>query len=122
MSHSRVEHWDVNNEDIHGDFFEQATGNANITMKMFHDSHNVDPHVKLFLNDYGIMENTATMVNTYIQYTLDIAICGIYDILLMNIVKKKQKQKKTQNNDEFKTDRSHNMSLYLTYIHAILIG
>lgn len=59
VSHTRglVEHWDVNNENLHGDWYEKATGNANITAKMFHDVHAVDPKVKLFLNDYGIMEN-----------------------------------------------------------------
>ena len=31
----RLEHWDVNNEDLHGDFFERHTGNPNITMQMF---------------------------------------------------------------------------------------
>lgn len=58
----RVEHWDVNNEDIHGDFYEQKTGNANVTMDMFRDVHAVDPDVKLFLNEFGILENTVTVV------------------------------------------------------------
>ena len=51
----RVEHWDVNNEDLHGDFYERHTGNPNITMQMFREINSVDPQVKLFLNDYAIM-------------------------------------------------------------------
>lgn len=58
-----VEHWDVNNENLHGDWYEKATGNANITAKMFHDVHAVDPKVKLFLNDYGIMENIYSLAS-----------------------------------------------------------
>ena len=53
---SSLEHWDVNNENLHGDFYEKKTLDPNITMKMFEDIHAVDPAVKLFLNDYGIVE------------------------------------------------------------------
>ena len=64
----RLEHWDVNNEDLHGDFFERHTGNPNVTMQMFRDIHAVDPNVKLFLNDYAIMtmegDNKATVRQT----------------------------------------------------------
>ncbi|XP_060607339.1 anti-sigma-I factor RsgI6-like [Ruditapes philippinarum] len=56
-----VKHWDVNNENIHGDWYEQTTGDPNITMKMFHDAHAVDPNVKLFLNDFGVMESYAAV-------------------------------------------------------------
>lgn len=56
-----VKHWDVNNENIHGDWFEKATGNPNITMKMFHDINAIDPDVKLFLNDFGVMESYAAV-------------------------------------------------------------
>ncbi|XP_045202160.2 anti-sigma-I factor RsgI6-like [Mercenaria mercenaria] len=56
-----VEHWDVNNENIHGDWYEKATGNPNVTMQMFRDAHAVDPNVKLFLNDFGVMEKYAAV-------------------------------------------------------------
>ena len=63
--HFRVEHWDVNNENLHGDFYERHTGNPNITMQMFRDIQNVDQNVKLFLNEFGIVEggngNVATV-------------------------------------------------------------
>ena len=53
----RLEHWDVNNENLHGDFFERNTGDANITMDMFRQINMIDPDAKLFLNDYGIVED-----------------------------------------------------------------
>ena len=56
MINFRLEHWDVNNENLHGDFYEQRTGNPNITMKMFRDIHSVDQNVKLFLNDFSIVQ------------------------------------------------------------------
>ena len=63
--HFRVKHWDVNNENLHGDFYERHTGNPNITMQMFRDIHHVDQNVKLFLNEFGIVEggngNVATV-------------------------------------------------------------
>ncbi|KAL4219384.1 hypothetical protein ACF0H5_021964 [Mactra antiquata] len=59
VSHTKnlVEHWDVNNENLHGDWFEEKLHDPNITMKMFTDTHGVDPDVKLFLNDFGVMEH-----------------------------------------------------------------
>ena len=51
-----LEHWDVNNENLHGAFFEGKTGDANITMKIFEDVYALDSTAKLFLNDFGIME------------------------------------------------------------------
>lgn len=54
---NRVEHWDVNNENIHGNFFESGTGDVNITMWMFKEVQKVDPTVKLFLNDYGVVKD-----------------------------------------------------------------
>ncbi|WAR31073.1 XYN1-like protein, partial [Mya arenaria] len=54
-------HWDVNNENIHGDYFEQMTGDPNITMTMFRDTHALDPDVKLFLNDFNVMQSFSAM-------------------------------------------------------------
>lgn len=51
-----LEQWDVNNENLHGDFYERHTGNPNITMQMFRDIYNADRSVKLFLNDFGVIE------------------------------------------------------------------
>ena len=66
MLHSidSVEHWDVNNEVLHGDWFEQASGDANITMRMFEEVHAVDSEALLFVNDYGVMESQHAMVSS----------------------------------------------------------
>ncbi|XP_060597011.1 uncharacterized protein LOC132750936 isoform X2 [Ruditapes philippinarum] len=51
------EHWDVNNEMLHGDFFERESGNPDITMDMFRQIHKWDDHPTLFLNDYNVISN-----------------------------------------------------------------
>jgi len=51
----RCEHWDVNNENLHGDWFEKHTNNANITMDMFTIANAADGNVQLYLNDYGLI-------------------------------------------------------------------
>jgi len=61
----------VNNENLNGDFFEQHTGDPNITMLMFDQIHAVDPAAKLFLNDYNVISNTdLTVVRTAHTYLL----------------------------------------------------
>ena len=62
----RLEHWDVNNENLHGDYYEQRTGDPNITMEMFRDIHAVDQDVKLFLNDFAIIETRGQQKATVI--------------------------------------------------------
>ncbi|XP_052105820.1 anti-sigma-I factor RsgI6-like [Mytilus californianus] len=59
ISHTNglLEHWDVNNENLHGDYFEQKTGHLNITMEMFNWIHSLEPSVKLFLNDFGVVNS-----------------------------------------------------------------
>ena len=60
----RVEHWDVNNENLHGDFYESHTKNPNITMDMFRWMHQKDPNFKLFLNEYNVvMDSSVTSVS-----------------------------------------------------------
>ena len=54
---SRFQHWDVNNEDLHGDFFKRHLGDVNITSEMFRWIHNLEPSVKLFLNEYSVLSN-----------------------------------------------------------------
>ena len=48
-------HWDVNNEQLHGDFYEQKTRDVNLTSQMFHEVRARDSDVTLFLNDYNIV-------------------------------------------------------------------
>lgn len=51
----RLPHWDVNNEQLHGDFFENKTGDPDYLTKAFQMAHSIDPSVKLFTNDYSVL-------------------------------------------------------------------
>ncbi|KAK6196268.1 hypothetical protein SNE40_001522 [Patella caerulea] len=53
----KVEHWDINNENLHADTFERMSGDPNITVWMFEQAHKADPNAKLFLNDQDIIKN-----------------------------------------------------------------
>lgn len=60
INHTRgtLEHWDVNNENQHGDYFERHTGDPDITAKMFQWIHQQEPDVKLFINEYNVITNS----------------------------------------------------------------
>lgn len=60
----KLVHWDVNNENLHGDYFERRLHNPNITSSMFKWIHQLEPGVKLFLNDYNIV-NSNTYTTAY---------------------------------------------------------
>ena len=57
-----MEHWDVNNENLHGDWYEQALNDPDVTPQMFEDVNAIDSDVKLFLNEFGVLENNMAMV------------------------------------------------------------
>ncbi|ELT91832.1 hypothetical protein CAPTEDRAFT_194144 [Capitella teleta] len=50
-----IKHWDVNNENLHGSWFEEATLNDQFIQAMFTEMHDLQPDVKLFTNDYDAM-------------------------------------------------------------------
>ncbi|XP_064602928.1 anti-sigma-I factor RsgI6-like [Liolophura sinensis] len=50
-----VEHWDVNNELLHGQYYENKFHDPDYTKKIFRLVHQYDPDVKLFLNDYNVV-------------------------------------------------------------------
>ena len=50
----RFAEYDLNNEMIHGNYYEEKLGTT-ITKKMAQWAHNGDPEAKLFLNDYDIL-------------------------------------------------------------------
>lgn len=58
----RCMHWDVNNENMIGDFFERGTGDVNITMSMFEQMHAVDSEPLLFLNEKDAVVDTQLAV------------------------------------------------------------
>ncbi len=47
-------HWDVNNEMLHGSFFKDRLGET-IWPWMFKQAHELDPKVKLFVNEFNIL-------------------------------------------------------------------
>jgi endo-1,4-beta-xylanase len=50
----RFVHWDVDNEMLHGSFFKDGLGES-IWPWMFKRAHEMDPEVKLFVNDFNIL-------------------------------------------------------------------
>ncbi len=50
----RFVHWDVNNEMLHGTFFKDRLGET-IWPWMFKRVHELDPDVKLFVNDFNVL-------------------------------------------------------------------
>ncbi|XP_069134886.1 uncharacterized protein [Argopecten irradians] len=71
LTKGRLAHWDVNNEVLHGDFFERKTGNVDITMDMFRNMSVADPDTKLFINDFAVVNAglyTTAMTNQAKDY------------------------------------------------------
>lgn len=60
----RFLHWDVNNEMLHGSFFEDRLG-PDIRQWMFERTRELDPDVQLFVNDYNIIAGAET--DAYVQ-------------------------------------------------------
>ena len=60
----RFRHWDVNNEMLHGSFFEDRLG-PDIRRWMFDRARELDPDVDLFVNDYNIIAGSEA--DAYVQ-------------------------------------------------------
>ena len=56
-------HWDVDNENLHGGWFEKATGHHDLLAQMLRDVNQVDPNVKLFINDNIVSSSGVTVVS-----------------------------------------------------------
>ncbi|KAF3617207.1 Glycosyl hydrolase family 10 protein isoform 2 [Capsicum annuum] len=61
-------HWDVNNELLHFDFYEQRLG-PNATLEFYRTVHQQDPLATLFLNEFNVVENcdSSSTVDKYIS-------------------------------------------------------
>ncbi|RAL39748.1 hypothetical protein DM860_003281 [Cuscuta australis] len=62
-------HWDVSNEMLHFDFYEQRLG-PNATVEFFKTAHEADPLATLFMNDFNVVETCSdpkSTVDAYIE-------------------------------------------------------
>ncbi|XP_015893369.3 endo-1,4-beta-xylanase 5 [Ziziphus jujuba] len=69
MSQYREEfiHWDVSNEMLHFDFYEQKLG-PNATLHFFETAHRSDPLSTLFMNDFNVVETCSDVNSTVDNY------------------------------------------------------
>ncbi|KAF5951840.1 hypothetical protein HYC85_009784 [Camellia sinensis] len=66
--------WDVENENLHFQFFESKLG-PNASAMFFNDVHRLDPGAMLFLNDYNTIEQSGDVASSpasYLQKILQI--------------------------------------------------
>ena len=52
-------HWDVNNEQLHGEFYENKTGDLDVMTKLFKEVKKYDENALLFLNDFAIVRSSS---------------------------------------------------------------
>lgn len=69
MSRYRGEfiHWDVSNEMLHFDLYEQKLG-PNATLEFFKIAHEADPLATLFMNDFNVVETCSDPKSTVDAY------------------------------------------------------
>ncbi|KAI3864779.1 hypothetical protein MKX03_034991 [Papaver bracteatum] len=67
-------HWDVSNELLHFDFYEEKLG-PNATLSFFETAHKADPFATLFMNEFNVIETCSdrkSTVGTYIAKLKDL--------------------------------------------------
>lgn len=62
-------HWDVSNEMLHFDFYEDKLG-PNATLEFFEIAHQADPLSTLFMNDFNVVETCVDVNSTVDSYIL----------------------------------------------------
>lgn len=82
MSKYRKEfiHWDVSNEMMHFNFYEQRLG-PNATLHFFETAHQSDPLATLFMNDFNVVETCSDVnstVDNYITRLRELKRSGVY--------------------------------------------
>lgn len=74
-----VVHWDVNNEMLHGSFFEERLG-EDIRPWMFERTHALDPDAKLFVNEFNVLtvdkDFTEPQVDQYVEQVRTLIAAG----------------------------------------------
>ena len=81
MSRFRGEfiHWDVSNELLHFDFYEQRLG-PNATLDFFKTTHQSDLLATLFLNEYNVVEtcnDVNSTVDSYVERLMELKRGGV---------------------------------------------
>lgn len=67
-------HWDVNNEMLHFNFYEQRLG-PNASLEFFDTAQDADPLATLFMNEYNVIEtcdDVFSTVDTYVARLKDL--------------------------------------------------
>ncbi|XP_071691446.1 endo-1,4-beta-xylanase 5 [Rutidosis leptorrhynchoides] len=73
-------HWDVSNEFLHFNFYEEKLG-QNATFKFFKAAHDADPLATLFMNDFNVVERCSdsnSTVDAYISKINDLRRFGVW--------------------------------------------
>ncbi|XP_071079819.1 anti-sigma-I factor RsgI6-like [Haliotis cracherodii] len=80
-THGLVEHWDVNNENLHGQWFQEVLQDRDYNLELFRIAHQADSGVKLFLNDNKVVARGAN-VQAYLAQATEFknAHVGLYGI------------------------------------------
>lgn len=68
--YNRLIHWDIDNENLHGGWFEETTGIHNLQAQMFIDVNKVDPTAKLFINDYDVVRDGILTVASNLHFKI----------------------------------------------------
>ncbi|XP_020257936.1 uncharacterized protein LOC109834338 isoform X2 [Asparagus officinalis] len=69
----KFRHYDVNNEMLHGSFYQDRLG-KDIRAYMFREAHKMDPSATLFVNDYNVEDgcDSKSTPEMYVQQILDL--------------------------------------------------
>ncbi|MFQ6667678.1 hypothetical protein Gotur_033611 [Gossypium turneri] len=73
-------HWDVSNEMLHFDFYEQRLG-PDATLHFYETAHQSDPLATLFMNEFNVVETCSDVkstVDTYIERIRELERGGMY--------------------------------------------
>nr|KAG5708687.1 hypothetical protein BaRGS_034904 [Batillaria attramentaria] len=55
LTNGQLAHWDVNNENLHGQWYQETLHDPNYDIELFREAHKFAPHAKLFLNDFNVV-------------------------------------------------------------------
>ncbi|XP_051144050.1 endo-1,4-beta-xylanase 4-like [Andrographis paniculata] len=72
-------HWDVNNEMLHFDFYEDRLG-SDATLRFFETAHRADPLATLFMNEFNVVETCSdgkSTVDTYVSRLRELKLGGV---------------------------------------------